>query len=81
MRSDRHALAAALGLPLTSPMGTEKLGGNTLAAQVMLQRTMNSPGTVVAAMEHVNIQFLVEAMGVPKASVPSWPGSTTTRST
>ena len=70
-------LAAALGLPLNKSYGyPKKLGGNTLAAQVMLQRTMNSPGTVVlAAWEHVNIQFLVEAMGVPKASVPSWPGS------
>ena len=70
-------LAEALALPLNKSYGyPKKLGGNTLAAQVMLQRTLGRPGTVVlAAWEHVNIQFLVEAMGVPKASVPSWPGS------
>jgi hypothetical protein len=70
-------LAAALGLPLNQSYGyPKKLGGNALAAQVMLERTLGRPGTVVlAAWEHINIQFLVEAMGVPRASVPSWPGS------
>ena len=68
---------AALGLPLNQSYGyPKKLGGNALAAQVMLERTLGRPGTVVlAAWEHINIQFLVEAMGVPRASVPSWPGS------
>ena len=70
-------IATALNITVNKSFGyPKKLGGNTLAAQVMRQRTAGAPGTVVlAAWEHVNIQYLVEAMGVSKSQVPTWEGS------
>lgn len=70
-------IAKHLGLVVNKSYGyPKKLGGNNLAAQVMLGLTLHRPGTtVLTAWEHINIQFLVEAMGVPKESVPSWASS------
>ena len=50
------------------------LGGNALAAKVMVSRARGGE-TILAVWEHLNIRPLVEAMGVPAASVPSWPDS------
>jgi hypothetical protein len=70
-------LAFSLNKTVNESFGySKKLGGNILAAQVIIQRTAGAPGTVVlAAWEHINIQYFVEAMGVSKNQIPTWKGS------
>ena len=52
------------------------IGGNQGAATAMLQTLQSNPGAVLlVAWEHLNIQFLVEYLGVDKVLVPSWDGA------
>lgn len=55
--------------------GTCFCGGNKGAAAAMKDALRKTGGPVLAAWEHVNIQYLTEALGVPKEEVPRWDGS------
>ena len=70
-------MAKALNLTVNSKYGYNKwVGGNQKAAQVMIDIVKANVGTtILTAWEHVNIQYLVEAMGVDKSKVPNWSGS------
>merc|ERR1712086_384313 len=48
------------------------IGGNKGAAKAMLASLQATGGPVMTAWEHVNIQYLVEDLGVAKTSVPDW---------
>jgi hypothetical protein len=64
-------ISVALGLPIIFDYGyPHHLGGNKRAATAMLRANAS---TLLVAWEHVNIQFLVEHLGVPRPSVPHWP--------
>ena len=49
------------------------LGGNKGAADA-IKRAAQEHSVVLAAWEHVNIQFLTEDLGVPKRQIPYWSG-------
>lgn len=49
------------------------LGGNQGAADA-IKRAGQNHSVVLAAWEHVNIQFLTEDLGVPKSQIPYWSG-------
>ena len=70
-RETLQPIARALGLPIAFDYGYPAwLGGNARAAAAILGANAS---TVLVAWEHVNIQYLVEHLGVPKARVPHWP--------
>ena len=49
----------------------EALGGNKAAATA-IKRAAQNHSVVLAAWEHVNIQFLTADLGVPKSQIPHW---------
>ena len=71
-------LAEHLSLRINNTYGYPPwIGGNSKAAGVIKQVSMSLPtgSAVLAAWEHVNIQFLAQDLGVPKSEIPSWDGS------
>ena len=49
------------------------LGGNKGAAEA-IKRAAQNHSVILAAWEHVNIQFLTAYLGVPKSQIPYWSG-------
>jgi len=50
-------------------------GGNVGAATAIKAALNVTGGPVLAAWEHVNIQYLTEDLGVSKDAIPNWPSS------
>ena len=70
-----QSIAQTLNLKVHFDNGYPKaLGGNAGAADA-IKNVSKISGVVLVSWEHQNIQFLVEAMGVPKSKVPHWKGS------
>jgi len=55
--------------------GTGPNGGNVGAAAAIKAALNATGGPVLAAWEHVNIQYLTEDLGVSQETIPSWAGS------
>ena len=69
-----QSIAQSYDLPVHFDNGYPKaLGGNAAAAKA-ITNVSRTAGVVLVSWEHINIQFLVEAMGVPRSKVPYWPG-------
>jgi len=69
-------IAEHIALPIDSTFGYNPwVGGNGKAAVAVKESLRATRGQVLVAWEHVNIQFLIEALGVDKSKVPSWPDS------
>ena len=70
-----QAISTALGQAIIFSYGHPSWeGGNSLAASAIRNASM-TVSTVLVAWEHVNIQYLAADLGVPKAKIPTWPGS------
>jgi hypothetical protein len=76
-------MSETLGLPINDTYGYPPwIGGNQAGADAILKIVQHADDenddddvVVLVAWEHLNIQYLVEYLGVSKSMVPNWPGS------
>jgi hypothetical protein len=71
-------LAQNLSLPVNEElMGGvfNNNGGNRNAARIIKEELMATGGPVLAAWEHLNIQYLVRDLGVNPEEIDNWPGN------
>ena len=69
-----EALSQALNLTTVFDHGHKFNGGNAAAAAAIKKASQTQP-VILAAWEHVNIQFLTADLGVKKSQIPRWSGS------
>ena len=70
-----QAIAQNLSLPVNFEHGyMPSVGGNKKAAEAIIKSAQTEP-VILVSWEHYNIQFLAEALGVPKHRVPTWKGT------
>ena len=70
-----QSIAQTLHLPVNFDNGYPKALGGNAAAAAAIKNVSKTAGVVLVSWEHVNIQYLAEAMGVPRKQVPYWKGS------
>lgn len=68
-----EALSQALNLTTEFDHGHTYNGGNAAAAAAIKEASLTQP-VILAAWEHVNIQFLTAFLGVSKSQIPHWSG-------
>jgi len=70
-----QTISQVLKVPVTFDFGyPSALGGNAAAADA-IRKSATTNEVILAAWEHVNIQYLAADLGVEKSKIPNWNGS------